>query len=346
MDHTYTEIKSQYSALRKTFNYILSQKENLLRFYKDQAPRSLTYIGCGSSFYLCQSAEFSARLRLSLPATAMAAGDLMLNYEHYLKVLEGTLVITPTRSGSTSEVLMAIQNVRAVQNVPVLAITCVAGSALSKLADFTLKLPWAFDESVCQTRTVTNLYTANLLIIAILSGDERLIASIDAAIDGGTAYMERYESDLAQIAKENWREAVVLADGEIQGIAREGALAFTEIARVPGQYYHLLDVRHGPMVLIRDKTLVVMALNPGDLRFQKDLINDLLQKGATVIVYSDTPMPLIPGVSLQVALGANLDFAARGIPFILLLQMLSYSKAIQNGVDPDQPEGLDAWIKL
>ena len=37
-------------------------------------------------------------------------------------------------------------------------------------------------------------------------------------------------------------------------IASEGALAFKEIARIPSISYHLLDVRHGPMVLIDDKT--------------------------------------------------------------------------------------------
>lgn len=346
MNYTYPEIKSQYEALRRTYEYILERRTELSGFFKTRSHRSLAYIGCGSSYYLCQSAELSARVRLGVPAVALAAGDLLLNYRQYLKMLEGSLMIVPTRSGSTSEVLLAVTQVKALLPVPVLAITCVENSELSQVADLTLELPWAFDESVCQTRTVTNLYLANLLIVAIRGGDEPLIADIDSAIRQGEAFMSRYEPALRDLAAADWQDAVVLADGEMQGIACEGALAFTEIARVPGRYYHLLDVRHGPMVLINDHTLVIVCLNSRPSRYQDDLIRDLLQKGATVVTYSDAPLPTLDGVSLEATSGLNLDDAVRGIPFIFIPQALAYYKAIQKGINPDQPAGLDPWIKL
>jgi glutamine---fructose-6-phosphate transaminase (isomerizing) len=346
MNYIYREIKSQYTALRKTFDYITARKDELLIFYKNQSPKTLTYIGCGSSYYLCQSAEFSARVRFGKPATAMASGDLMLNYKSYLKTLEETLIIAPTRSGSTSEVLLALENIKSVQSVPVLAITCVVNTDLAKKADLTMELPWAFDESVCQTRTVTNLYMANLLILGYLCGDQRLIDDINLAINAGNSFIEEYEGKLKNIAEGDWHDVVVLADGEMQGIATEGALAFTEIARVPGRYYHLLDVRHGPMVLINNYTLVIMCLTSEGYEYQTALIADLVNKGATVITYSDILKDPISGVKLQISSGLKLEQAVRGIPFIFIAQALAYYKALQKGVDPDQPEGLDAWIKL
>lgn len=346
MNYTFNEMKSQYAALRKTFDYIRSRKEEILSFYKKHFCKSITYIGCGSSYYLCQSAEFSARVKLGIPAAAMAAGDLMLNYRSYLKALEGTLIIAPTRSGSTSEVLLALDNVKRVQPAPILAITCVADSEIAKKADLTLELPWAFDESVCQTRTVTNLYAANLLILGYLSDNQKLINDIDAAIEGGNSYIEKYEGKIKSLAEVDWRDVVVLADGEMQGIATEGALAFTEIARVPGRYYHLLDVRHGPMVLINNHTLVIVCMDAEGLEYQTALISDLLNKGATIVTYSDIPQEPIPGVRLQIASEIEFDQAVRGIPFIFISQALAYYKALQKGVDPDQPEGLEPWIKL
>lgn len=346
MNHTYTEMKSQYEALRKTFNYITSRKDELLNFYKKQSPKTLTFTGCGSSYYLCQSAEFSARIRLGKATLAIAAGDLMLNYKNYLKAFAGTLLITPTRSGSTSEVLLAVANVKSGCSTPVIAITCVTNSDLAKKADLTLELPWAFDESVCQTRTVTNLYMANLLILGHLSGDDKLINDLNLVIEAGNSFMEEYEGKLKNIAEDDWRDAVVLADGEMQGIANEGALAFTEIARVPGRYYHLLDVRHGPMVLINKNTLVIMCLSTEGYEYQKALISDLINKGATIITYSDIFIEPIPGVKLQIFSRMKLDQAVRGIPFIFIAQALAYFKAMQKKVNPDQPEGLAAWIKL
>lgn len=346
MHYTYQEIKSQYEALRKTFAYVTARKEELLAFYRRLSPDKLVYAACGSSYYLSQSAALSAWARLGLPSASLAAGDLMLHHQAYRKLLTGALLIASTRSGSTSEVLLAMEKVRTVAPTPVLAITCVENGEVAAAADLTLALPWAFDESVCQTRSVTNLYAANLLVIAILSNDEELLAGIERAIERGPAFMARYEEALAGIARDEWHDVAVLADGELQGIAREGALAFSEIARVPGGCYHLLDVRHGPIVLIGPKTLVLAALTGDGAEYEQALIADLIRRGAKVVTYRDRSLPASPGVRLEAEFGSHLDPAARGIPFIFLAQILAYHKAVAKGVDPDQPEGLDPWIKL
>ena len=231
-------------------------------------------------------------------------------------------------------------------NIPVLAITCVEGSTLSKMADFTLEIPWAYDVSVCQTRTVVNLYAANLLITAYLSGDRKLIEDIDTVIKVGNEYMLEYEEKIKRVAQKDWSYVILLADGEMQGIAGEGAIAFTEIAQVRAHHYHLLDVRHGPMVMINSDTLVIASLTSGHCDYQKDLISDLLKRGARVITYSDKPLGKIDGVDLQVSSGISLDNASCGIPFIFIAQVLAYYKAEQKGINPDNPDGLAAWIKL
>ncbi|TCL58823.1 glucosamine--fructose-6-phosphate aminotransferase (isomerizing) [Hydrogenispora ethanolica] len=347
MDHTYMEIKSQFAALRKTFDYIAARQDEVLKFYKEKAPQSIVFTGCGSSYSLCQSAEFTSRIRLGKPAAAIPSGDLMLHAKNYLKMLEGALVIAPTRSGSTSEVIHAIHNVKFLQpSLPVIGITCVENSDLAKIADLTLEIPWAFDESVCQTRTVTNLYLVNLLVLAYLSGDQKLIKELDAAISAGDGFIAKYEGKLKIVAGNDWQDALILADGELQGLASEGALAFTEIARVPGRYHHLLDVRHGPMVLVNNRTLAVVSLDGEVTPYHLDLLRDLVQKGVMVITYSNSEIPPVPGVALQVSADLELDGAASGILFIYIAQALAYYKAIQKGVNPDQPEGLDPWIKL
>ena len=61
--------------------------------------------------------------------------------------------------------------------------------------------------------------------------------------------MERYAPLAQEVAQEEWESVVVLADSELDGIASEAAIAFVEIPQVHANYYHVLDVRHGPMVL-------------------------------------------------------------------------------------------------
>ncbi len=346
MSLTYIEMKEQYVALRKTFDFITSKKNEIIKFYKEKAPKSMTFVGCGSGYCMCQSGELAAKVRMGIPSATFAAGDLMLNSKDYKNILEGTMIFAPSRSGSTSEVLKAIEKAKSIFNVPVFAVTCVENSDLNKAANFCIELPWAFDTSVCQTRTVTNLYTADLLIIAYLSGDDKLVEDINKAITAGNEFMEKYESSIKDIAGADWSYVVLLADGEMQGIANEGAVAFVEIAQVLAHYYHLLDVRHGPMVMINKDTLVVACLTKRNFEYQKSLIKDIISRGAKVITYSAEEVEKIEGVSLQINSGISLDNAVSGIPFIFIPQALAYYKAEKNGIDADNPDGLTAWIKL
>ena len=346
MHKTYQEIKQQYSALRMTFDHIADKKDELIDFWSQNTPKSLTYIGCGSGYCLCQSGEISAKLKLGIPANAFAAGDLLIHHQDYAGLLDGTMLVAPSRSGSTTEVIRSIQEIKKVLNLSVLAISCAEGSGLSNIADFVVELPWAYDESVCQTRSITNLYAANLLILAYLTGDKQRIDDIDRAIDAGNAYMLQYEKPLKALAEAEWSNAIILADGEMQGIACEAAMAFVEIAKVPAQYYHLLDVRHGPMALVQEDTLVTACLSGKNQGYERALIQDLVKRGAKVTVFSDEELDDLEGVFLNVWTGVEMDSAVRGIPFVFIPQILAYYKAERKGLNPDNPEGLVSWVKL
>ena len=346
MSKTYFEMNNQYEALTKTIETMGKKKQEIIDLYKKSNKGNITFIGCGSGYCLCQSGSLSARVRLGVKSDAFAAGDLLLNYEKYSKAIDDSLFIVPSRSGSTSEVILAINKIREGKSVPIISITCVEGSDLSKISDCVIELPWAFDESVCQTRAVTNLYAAQLLLIAYISGDTKLEESVKLAASIGQEYMSKNESVLKNIAEQNWENVAILADGEMQGIASEGAMAFVEIAQINASYYHLLDVRHGPMVLVNGKTLVVMCVQKENFEYQKALINDIVNRGATVVVYSDEVIEDMNDKVTVINSGVSLDDAVRGIPYIYILQALAYFKAEKLGLDIDNPDGIVAWVKL
>ena len=282
---TEKEIFSQYEALRRTYDYMLEKADSIRDLVARHNPKSLTFIGCGSSYCLCRSGSISTKIRVGMAANAMAAGDLLVNFDQYKEMLEGTVIIAPSRSGGTSEVILAVEKAQ-VLGVPVIGISARVDSPLGKIADVNLEIPWAFDESVCQTRTVTNLYAANLLLVGIIAGDDSLIEEIDQAIANGDEFMNKY-SDLArENAEQDWENVVILADGELEGIASEAAIAMIEIPQIHASYYHVLDVRHGPMVLIDDKTLVIAALSPAETTLQQKLVEDLRDRGARVLAIS------------------------------------------------------------
>lgn len=339
------EIFTQYSALNKTYNYLLQRQDDISVFYNECNPKSITFIGSGSSLSLCKSAALSAKLRLDIDTNVVAAGDLMMNFEFYENILHDSLIIAPSRSGSTSEVVLALNKAKQKLGLKCISICAAEHSELSKLSDVDLALPWAFDESVCQTRTVTNLYTANLMLIAIVAGDTCLLEEIGAAIESGNDFFNNILSDIKRLAEGKWENAVVLADAELEGIAEEGALAFKEICQRQSNYYHILDVRHGPMVLVNEKTLVIIALTPFGRKYQEDIISDIKAKGSTIITVGSENTAVYHG-DYGVLLPSFKNYAVNGILFILVPQMITFYKALSEGINPDEPTGLNPWIKL
>ena len=143
-----------------------------------------------------------------------------------------------------------------------------------------------------------------------------------------------------------WNKAVVLGDSGMAGILEEGALAFKEICRRDSNHYHLLDVRHGPMVKIDGETLVIALLSSGERSLQTALLSDLAAKTDKLLVLDCRPVSgeEIPGTRIVLPNCAADDMSA--IYALYCIQLICMHHAAVRGVDPDKPEGLDAWIKL
>lgn len=341
---TEKECFGQYQALQKTFDVMMDRAGALKEFYAATHCKGVVFLGCGSSYSLAKSAALAARLRLGIQAYAVAAGDLLLNFEQQAEAYKGFLLVSLSRSGSTSEVVLLVERAKREWGAKCVSLCAKAGSELSKIADFNLEFPWAFDESVCQTRCVSNLYLAGVLFSAILADDQDTSGSMRSVIEAGPAYIEKHQEKFKELSRLPWSNIVVLADGELCGIAEEGALAFTEISMLPSRYYHLLDVRHGPIVLVGGDTLVIAALTPGETEHQYRLLEDIKKHGATLVTLSDTVAP--PQADYAVTVAHQAAHVADGLPFIFICQALSFFKALERGGNPDAPTGLDPWIKL
>jgi fructoselysine-6-P-deglycase FrlB-like protein len=343
MSITYHEIQDQFAAMTRTAQAVDGRFADIARVM--EACGQYVFVGCGSSYAVARSGAMMARTRLQKPAMAIAAGDLLLHGDTYLSQLKDAVVVVLSRSGETSEVLRAVERVRELGvNCNVLGVSCVEGSALATHSDLMVEMPWAFDQSVCQTRTVSCLYLFCAYGVARMGGDEGLAGDLLKALAGGPAFMKTYEQSLKEAAQGDWAHAVVLGDAELSGLCEEGALAFKEICQVPSNYYHVLDVRHGPMVLVNQRSLVVAVLSGAEKKLELDVLRDIVAKGATVIAYSDQPFHM-PGV-LVCSFGRELSHPARGIPAIAMCQLLAYYKSFLTGADPDRPDGLSPWIAL
>ena len=345
---TIREIHGQYEALEKTLALSEEKRAALKSFFAACEPDRILAVGCGSSYQLSQAVAMSAGIHLGKAAFAIPGGDLMLHEEQYAPLLQGRpLLVLLSRSGSTSEVLYALRSVKA--RNPAARALCIAateGSAIAEESDFVLEIPWAFDESVCQTRCVTNLYAAAMLAIAAAADEESVFDSCRRLAAGGEAYIARFEEEIRGLAASGFGSVAVLADGEGAPVADEAALAFNEIAYTPSTFKHVLDVRHGPIVLFDEKTVVLFKAESEGLDYQRDLVEDLCRHGSTIVVVSDETLPPFEGVRAQISFGQKLHPMVSASLILPVAQLLAYYRAVALGVDPDAPSGLDAWIKL
>ncbi len=342
MSITHDEIMATPASLRKTADYLADRRDDIVQFFSGQRDRVI-FIGCGSSYCLAKSAARMMTLHGGIPAFAFAAGDVMLHPDTYRAVFQNAVVVTISRSGSTSEVVFALDAMQSRSAFATLTLNCVANSPLSTRGDLALDMPWAFDASVCQTRCVSCLYYAVASLAALVGDKPHLTAELADAAGRLDAFIRDNGDTFAAVASGPWTNAVVLADAEISGLSEEGALAYREICQLPGIFFNVLDCRHGPMVLFDSETLVVLQLTGGG-DHERNLVRDALAKGCRVVAVSDTAVEF-EGATVIVT-GNTGDQMARGVYFILVNQFISLNKASATGANPDQPDGLSPWIKL
>lgn len=342
---TEAEILDTPKALERTIDYFTTHNQMIRDFFAAYTQRKFVVLGCGSSYMLAKSAATLLASVSNTTANAIPAGDYIAEPSFWAETVRGSIVIALSRSGLTTEMVRAVKHIKETFGCQVISVTAKEGNDLSPMSGLDIVLPWIYDNSVCQTRTVSNLYAASLLLVAVYAQDDALFNSVVAA---GRKSGEFYLSNrkvLEGIANRQWDNVVVLADGPVCGIAEEGALAFTEIAMLTGRYFHMLDYRHGPIVVSGAKTLTLMLLNPAEEALQGAMVADVIAHGGTVVTVSDQAENKY-GAAAHIQVEGIEHFAAWGIPFIYVAQMTSLLKSIALGGNPDQPKGLDAYISL
>lgn len=74
---------------------------------------------------------------------------------------------------------------------PIISINAEADNDITPMSDLELSMPWLHDNSVCQTRTVTNFYAAALLLAARYAKDDGLWQSVHDAAAGNRSVPDK-----------------------------------------------------------------------------------------------------------------------------------------------------------
>ncbi|PII84149.1 sugar isomerase [Leucobacter sp. OLJS4] len=256
-------------------------------------------IGCGTSWFMAQSYAV-LRERAGRGVTdAFAASEAFVDRGY-------DAVVALTRSGTTSEVLELVRDLKAADGAPrIIGVIGDPDSPLVDLVDDAVLLPFADEQSVVQTRFAT---TALALFRASLG------EGLDAAIaDAATAVAAELDPELVAAEQTSY-----LGMGWTVGLAHEAALKMREASQSWTESYPSMEYRHGPISIAA----------PGRVTWQ----------------FGPAPEGLSEQVAATGARFET--SALDPLADLVRAQRVALARALARGLDPDQPRNLTRSVIL
>lgn len=230
-----------------------------------QNMHALDFFACGTSAHAAQIAAFFFEQIAHVRASVFIASEARYRI---LGKQENTVCCALSQSGETADTLEVVRMLSA-QNVPVLAVTNVAGSTIAREACGVLLTQAKKEISVAATKSFTAQITllfwlANRVAVEknICSDIELQHAECDLLMGAEILEdsMERYRISIEEYASRyaQYRNFIFLGRQISFPFACEAALKLKEITYCFVDCYPAGELKHGPLALVDEQTPVVI----------------------------------------------------------------------------------------
>ena len=312
--------------------------------------RKIYLVACGSAYYVGVLAKYTIERVCRVPAEAVMASEF--RYSNPV-VNENDLVIIISQSGETADSLAALREAKRL-GAHTLAVVNVVGSAISKLADDVV-YTWAGPEIAVAT---TKAFSTQLAVIYLLtaymanklgtiSDDDygELVASLERLPDAIEQTLREENLQKSQYYASCYyksRDAFYIGRNTDSAVCLEGSLKLKEIAYLHSEAYPAGELKHGPISLVEDGTLVV-ALATNEALFEKTVANirEVKARGADVLcVTLESFADKLHGVTDNFITVPQVHPMLQPSLSLVPLQLFAYYMAVYRGCDVDKPRNL------
>jgi glucosamine--fructose-6-phosphate aminotransferase (isomerizing) len=312
-----------------------------------RAIQRVVFVACGTAYH----ASLLGRMMMERLAGLPAEADLGSEFRYRDAVVgPETLVVAVSQSGETADTLGAAKAAR-IKGCPILAVTNVVGSALSREATGTLYMHAGPEIGVASTKAFTAMIVAAYLLGLWLGRQRDALTAEDVRkrirdlVEVPRLVEQTLEADtaIAALARQlaNARDFLYLGRGLQHPIALEGALKLKEISYIHAEGYAGGEMKHGPIALI-DDGLPVVALAPRDGSYERMLGNIeevRAREGQVIAVVQQGDRLVATKAQHVIEVPPSADLVAP-ILTVVPLQLLAYHIAVRRGCDVDQPRNL------
>ncbi|MBQ8435842.1 MAG: isomerizing glutamine--fructose-6-phosphate transaminase, partial [Oscillospiraceae bacterium] len=267
-----------------------------------------------------------------------------------MSLMKDSLVIIISQSGETADSLAALRMAKE-KGIKTLGIVNVVGSSIAREADnvfYTLAGP---EISVATTKAYsTQLIAAYLLALKFAKTREEIEEEkLKELLEEINTIPEKIQKILEDKERLQWfankligvKDAFFIGRGIDYAIGLEGSLKMKEISYIHSESYAAGELKHGPISLIEDGTMVLSVVTQQNL-YEKTISNmvEVKSRGAHLFgltTYGNYEMEDTADFTAYIP-KINQLFA--GSLAVVPLQLIGYYVSVAKGYDVDKPRNL------
>ena len=321
------EINEQATAVRNT----LTQKENIQEIIEDiEDIQRICFVACGTSYHASLTGKYLIESLAGIPTDVILASE----FKYCANTLnDNTLVIFISQSGETADSLKALDVAN--QTSKTLGIVNVAGSSITRRAQYVIQTQAGPEIGVAATKTYVAQFTAIYLFAALMAKNMELLKDVEYIKDISKRY--NYARDFFYLGR-----------GYSYPTALEGALKLKEITYIHGEGYAAGELKHGPLALIDEGIPVVVIIPPGD-NYRKTMSNleEVKSRGANVLaIGAADDESLKAKANAVITINSEVKEIIAPLVYVVPLQLIAYYITIEKGHDPDKPKNLAKCVTV
>ena len=335
------EINEQAIAVKNT----LTQKDNIQEIIDDiDDIQRICFVACGTSYHASLTGKYLLESLAGIPTDVILASE----FKYSANTLnDKTLVIFISQSGETADSLKALDVAN--QTSKTLGIVNVAGSSITRRAQYVIQTQAGPEIGVAATKTYVAQLTAVYLFAALISKNEELLEELDKVPDFIDEVLENVDF-IKQLSKRyNYADDFFyLGRGYTYPTALEGALKLKEITYIHGEGYAAGELKHGPLALIDEEIPVVVVIPPGDT-YKKTMSNleEVKSRGANVLAIGSADDESLKAKSNDVIeINPEVKEIIAPLVYVVPLQLIAYYITLEKGHDPDKPKNLAKCVTV
>lgn len=308
-------------------------------------------VACGTSYHAGLLAKYVIEQWARIPVEAITAAEF-----RYCNPIVGpeTLCIAVTQSGETADTLVGIRQARE-HGAPVIAITNVVASAITRLSDAVLYLQAGPEIGVVATKTfvasLTVLYLLGLYlgqqrerisavqVREVLDALERIPAQMQSILDTAASSDDVIEPLAKRMSHPS--SMIFIGRGVGYPTALEGALKLKEISYIHAEGFPAGELKHGSIALLDPNTpLIAVATDSHVYEKVVSNIQEVRARDARVVVVATEGDEGIRQHADDVLyVPATLEMLSPLLASVPL-QLFAYHAAVARGCNVDQPRNL------